>query len=122
MEFVNARLGTASDDEEDEVEAEDDNEEVEGNTDGAAKAAQRVARDVADAVKKEDLTKPMVIRSKGFFWLASRPSDMMLWSQAGGLFQLSPGGAWWADTPRDMWPEDEESVKSDWMETVGDRR
>ena len=38
---------------------------------------------------------PKVLRSKGFFWLASRPSDMMIWSQAGGLFQISPGGLWW---------------------------
>ena len=45
-----------------------------------------------------------VLRSKGFFWLASRSMDMMIWSQAGGLFHLTNGGAWWADTPRSEWP------------------
>ena len=45
-----------------------------------------------------------VLRSKGFFWLASRPRDTMIWSQAGGLFHLTNGGAWWADTPKSEWP------------------
>ena len=26
-----------------------------------------------------------MVRSKGFFWIASRPAEMMLWSQAGDL-------------------------------------
>lgn len=45
-----------------------------------------------------------IIRSKGFFWLASRPMDTMIWSQAGGLFHLTSGGPWWADTPSEQWP------------------
>lgn len=69
-----------------------------------------------------------VLRSKGFFWLASRPQEMNLWSQAGGLFQMSPSGIWWADTPQEHWPEEPdmvESIKMDWddnNEEVGDRR
>jgi G3E family GTPase len=66
-----------------------------------------------------------ILRSKGFFWLASRPKEMMIWSQAGGLFQLSPGGAWWIDTPKELWPDDNESIqqiKKDWDEKEGDRR
>jgi len=69
--------------------------------------------------------RPCVVRSKGFFWIASRPAEMMLWSQAGGLFQLSPGGRWWVDTPREVWPTDEESVRqieADWQGEQGDRR
>lgn len=71
----------------------------------------------------EDFT---VVRSKGFFWLASRPQEQMVWSQAGGLFQLSPGGVWWADTPSEEWPPegspDLAQVVSDSVEGCGDRR
>ena len=68
-----------------------------------------------------------VLRSKGFFWLASRPEHMMIWSQAGGLLQISPGGVWWADTPSELWPSEPdmvEDIKFDWGidESVGDRR
>lgn len=35
-----------------------------------------------------------VIRSKGFFWLASRPDEAMLWSQAGGSLRYEYAGSW----------------------------
>ena len=35
-----------------------------------------------------------IIRSKGFFWLASRPEDAMLWSQAGGSLRYETAGSW----------------------------
>jgi G3E family GTPase len=54
-----------------------------------------------------------VLRSKGFFWLASRPRDTMIWSQAGGLFHLTNGGAWWADTPKSEWPNVDGSAIDD---------
>ncbi|WP_432061843.1 GTP-binding protein [Streptomyces sp. S1] len=34
-----------------------------------------------------------VLRSKGFFWLASRPRVTGLWSQAGGVARFEPSGA-----------------------------
>ena len=68
----------------------------------------------------------VILRSKGFFWLASRPEENLVWSQAGGLFQITPGGYWWADTPKEMWPTDEQDVGaimgSHWDEVQGDRR
>eukprot|EP01038_Epipyxis_sp_PR26KG_P010105 gene10105-13581_t len=80
----------------------------------------------------------LVLRSKGFFWLATRSKESLVWSQAGGLFHITPGGMWWADTPKDQWPsspatnqavgmdsDDADSVKqiySDWAEPFGDRR
>eukprot|EP00596_Hydrurales_sp_CCMP1899_P000497 CAMPEP_0119036678 /NCGR_PEP_ID=MMETSP1177-20130426/4557_1 /TAXON_ID=2985 /ORGANISM="Ochromonas sp, Strain CCMP1899" /LENGTH=531 /DNA_ID=CAMNT_0006996899 /DNA_START=108 /DNA_END=1703 /DNA_ORIENTATION=+ len=94
MEFITEKLGNDDDNEDND---EGDNSET-------------------------DFDKPHVVRSKGFFWLASRTDDMMLWSQAGGLFQLSPGGSWWIDTPRDLWPQDEankEQIKYDWVEEGG---
>ncbi|MGW7288049.1 GTP-binding protein [Streptomyces sp. NPDC054847] len=41
-----------------------------------------------------------VLRSKGFFWLASRPRVTGLWSQAGAVARFEPSGARDADTPQ----------------------
>jgi G3E family GTPase len=37
---------------------------------------------------------PGVVRSKGFFWLASRPRIAGSWSQAGGSCRTEPAGYW----------------------------
>lgn len=37
---------------------------------------------------------PGVVRSKGFFWLASRPRLAGMWSQAGGACRTEPAGFW----------------------------
>lgn len=37
---------------------------------------------------------PGVVRSKGYFWLASRPAHAGLWSQAGAISRTSPAGLW----------------------------
>lgn len=39
-----------------------------------------------------------ILRSKGFFWLASRPHVTGLWSQAGSVARFEPSGARDADT------------------------
>ncbi|MFD4761825.1 GTP-binding protein [Streptomyces sp. NPDC058439] len=39
-----------------------------------------------------------VLRSKGFFWLSSRPNVTGLWSQAGSVARFEPSGARDADT------------------------
>jgi G3E family GTPase len=51
-----------------------------------------------------------VIRSKGFFWLASRPAIAGEWSTAGGVIHVGPAGAWWAAVPPEEWPTDPEAV------------
>ena len=43
---------------------------------------------------------PEVIRSKGLFWLASRPADALSWGQAGGSLRAESAGAWWASIER----------------------
>ena len=67
-----------------------------------------------------------ILRSKGYFWLASRHSLAGFWSQAGGVISADQGGQWWAETPRDDWPlEDPQQIaeiESIWDEKVGDRR
>lgn len=40
-----------------------------------------------------------VIRSKGLFWLASRPTQALNWSQAGGSVRAESAGVWWASMP-----------------------
>jgi len=68
---------------------------------------------------------PGVIRSKGFFWLASHPTLAGSWSQAGAVARHGPAGYWWAAMPADQWPQDEESVamiRSKWDDSVGDAR
>lgn len=51
-----------------------------------------------------------VLRSKGFFYLATRPDDYWNWSQAGSDFRIEPAGQFWSATPREEWPADAESV------------
>lgn len=64
-----------------------------------------------------------ILRSKGFFWLASRPALAGFWSHAGSVISADPGGQWWAETPREEWsPEETEGIESVWDEHVGDRR
>lgn len=64
-----------------------------------------------------------VLRSKGFFWLASRNDVVCLWSQAGGTASHEPAGRWYAALPREEWPESESAaIAADWCEPHGDRR
>ncbi|MCD4685920.1 MAG: GTP-binding protein [Anaerolineae bacterium] len=66
-----------------------------------------------------------VLRSKGTLWLATRPGDTILWSQAGDELTLDLVGTWWADTPRDDWPDDAEeraTISAVWQDPHGDRR
>ena len=72
-----------------------------------------------------------VLRSKGFFWLASRNDVAGTLSQAGGACRHGPAGVWWAAQPRSEWPEDDEAlaaeIAADWYgapddTTIGDRR
>lgn len=73
-----------------------------------------------------DTTGGSVIRSKGYFWLASRHTLAGFWSQAGSVISAEPGGQWWAETPRDDWPMDDPEmiaeIESIWDEQTGDRR
>jgi len=67
---------------------------------------------------------PGVVRSKGYFWLASRPEWVASLSGAGKLMNIEPVGMWWAAVPKERWPTDAASlaeVKAGWSETYGDR-
>ena len=66
-----------------------------------------------------------VIRSKGFFWLATRMPWVGEWSQAGGIRKVDQMGNWWADTAKAEWPSAPASLNTiqlKWHEPYGDRR
>jgi len=64
-----------------------------------------------------------LLRSKGFFWLASRPDWAGLWSQAGGTMQHGCAGRWWASVPDSEWPEEYiADIKANWQTPFGDCR
>ncbi|RIJ12421.1 GTP-binding protein [Pseudomonas sp. 91RF] len=66
-----------------------------------------------------------LLRSKGFFWLASKPTDAGSWSQAGGLMRHGFAGRWWRFVPKNQWPQDQEStaaIMENWTASVGDCR
>ena len=66
-----------------------------------------------------------LIRSKGYFWLATRPEFAGQWSQAGGIARYGFAGMFWKAIPDHRWPEDEESrklIEENWVEPFGDMR
>ena len=66
-----------------------------------------------------------LLRSKGYFWLASRYDIAATWSQAGGSAEFRPAGYWWGAVPSSQWPDDDEmwnAISREWEEPHGDRR
>ena len=66
-----------------------------------------------------------LIRSKGYFWLASRPQFAGQWSQAGGIARYGFAGMFWKAVPQSNWPTDPEylaAIKENWVEPFGDMR
>ncbi len=68
---------------------------------------------------------PGVMRAKGHFWIATRPSWVAEFSLAGSLSSVKPLGTWWASVPKERWPEHESArayLTEHWQEPWGDRR
>ena len=66
-----------------------------------------------------------LIRSKGYFWLATRPEFAGQWSQAGGIASYGFAGMFWQAVPKQDWPTDEDylaAIKKQWQEPFGDMR
>ena len=66
-----------------------------------------------------------LIRSKGYFWLATRPQYAGQWSQAGGIARYGFAGLFWKAVPKKDWPTDVEyleNIKKTWVEPFGDMR
>ncbi len=68
---------------------------------------------------------PGVIRAKGHFWLATRPEWVGEVSQAGALVRHEALGFWWANVPKERWPDIPEwrdHIAESWDPVYGDRR
>lgn len=69
-----------------------------------------------------------IIRSKGLFWIASRPDEALNWSQAGGSLRAEGAGVWWVSMPfRERiryasYVENQKSIESRWDKRFGDRQ
>ena len=68
---------------------------------------------------------PGVIRTKGFFWLSSRPDFVGEISQAGAFVRHKGIGRWWASIPKSEWSDRkavEDAIGHYWTDNYGDRR
>lgn len=68
---------------------------------------------------------PEVIRSKGYFWLATRMELAGEWSQAGSICRHHAAGLWWSAVERSEWPQDQEYLDRILNKSIapyGDRR
>ena len=77
-----------------------------------------------DFLHSKDLSGKL-IRSKGYFWLATRPQFAGTWNQAGGIAHHGFAGMFWKAIPESRWPQEEESlayIKEKWVEPFGDMR
>jgi G3E family GTPase len=69
-----------------------------------------------------------IIRSKGLFWLTSRPEQALIWGQAGGSLRADSAGVWWSSMPFQKraqfisFLENQEHIEKDWDPTFGDRK
>ncbi|QXH78499.1 GTP-binding protein [Pseudomonas salmasensis] len=66
-----------------------------------------------------------LLRSKGYFWLASRHLETGLLVQSGRQFQWDYVGHWWNFIEQAQWPQDEyrlQSIMAKWDSIVGDCR
>ena len=68
-----------------------------------------------------------IIRSKGLFWIASRPDQALSWSQAGGSLRADSAGVWWASLPfserikRASFLDNQKLIEEKWDKEFGDR-
>ncbi|WVR07615.1 hypothetical protein IAU60_004657 [Kwoniella sp. DSM 27419] len=68
-----------------------------------------------------------VLRSKGWIWMATRPTVHGEWSQAGVMCTIEGGGPWMCVVPEDQWPgggdrDTIDAIRLDFMGEWGDRR
>lgn len=68
-----------------------------------------------------------IIRAKGLFWIASRPSVAINFSQAGGSSRLEQAGVWWSSMPYAeriryrAFVDNQNYIESKWDAYWGDR-
>lgn len=69
-----------------------------------------------------------IIRSKGLFWVTSRPEQALVWGQAGGSLRVDSAGVWWSSMTFDerfqspTFTNNQQEIESGWDSTYGDRK
>ncbi|MEL6986650.1 MAG: GTP-binding protein, partial [Bacteroidota bacterium] len=69
-----------------------------------------------------------IIRSKGLFWITSRPEQALIWGQAGGSLRADSAGVWWDSMPFQKriqygaFLDNQHIIEADWNATFGDRK
>lgn len=69
-----------------------------------------------------------IIRSKGMFWIASRPEQALIWGQAEGSLRADSAGVWWSSMPIQKrlnyvaFIENQKQIESGWDQNFGDRQ
>lgn len=107
------------------AEWEEEEEEEEDEDSGSVEDFDQPDPEVILEKKRNHPAFGPMLRSKGFFWLATRPYQFGEWSQAGGMLTIGCGGTWFCEVPDQDWPEDEDvqkSIKNDFQGEWGDRR
>ncbi|KAI0472527.1 P-loop containing nucleoside triphosphate hydrolase protein [Xylaria cf. heliscus] len=98
-----------------EDESDTDMEDAQPQLDTKARLASKIANE----------TFGPLLRSKGFIWLATRPSMFGEWSQAGVMLTISGGDLWRCEMPESEWPDNpraREAILRDFGDKWGDRR
>ncbi len=68
-----------------------------------------------------------ILRSKGLFWISSRPQQALSWGQAGGSLRADSAGVWWSSMPFNerikfaSFIENQKTIESRWDKEFGDR-
>ena len=69
-----------------------------------------------------------IIRSKGLFWLSSRPNQALSWGQAGGSLKADSAGTWWCTMPFSEriryadFVDNKDVIENSWDGKFGDRK
>ena len=69
-----------------------------------------------------------IIRSKGLFWISSRPNQALSWGQAGGSLRADNAGTWWCTMPFSEriryveFVDNKDLIEASWDATFGDRK
>jgi G3E family GTPase len=69
-----------------------------------------------------------ILRSKGLFWISSRPNDALNWGQAGGSLRADSAGVWWVSMPFSerikyaSFLNHQTEIEAKWDKEFGDRQ
>jgi len=69
-----------------------------------------------------------ILRSKGLFWISSRPNAALNWGQAGGSLRADSAGVWWSSMPyserinHSSFLDNQKHIEEKWDKEFGDRQ